>query len=470
MRLLAPPHKLSRWLIPAILVVIGITISRKSLADNKTPSPTLNHQATVILRENCFSCHNPEKRKGGLVLTSRESALVGGEDGAALSPGKSGASKMASVLSADADGHMPPKAQLSQTQIATIRDWIDAGAVWDGAAAKVAGPSTAPIVLGKLSSAYHPVLCMALAPDQKRLAVGRGNRVLLYDLTTDTRPLIGEIAATGDVVQSLAWSSDGHWLAAGAFRTIRIWEAKAGAPISKSPICEIGKLAGRVTAMTFLPDQPVLVAADGDASSPATLRTWQIPSGEVQASWPAHADSILSIKVSKDGKLLVTAGADKVAKAWALPGGKEIAKFEGHAGPVMAVALSADAAQLATAGSDKEIKIWNVKTRDQTASLTTNPSAVIDLAWTTDGKVISAAEDGLVRLSSEANKTRADRSFTGAPDVLYCVCIAAGGKTIFAGCHDGNVYVWDTATASAKGTLALTATSKPATPPTAKVK
>ena len=38
-------------------------------------------EAMVLLKANCFSCHNPEKEKGGLDLTSREAILAGGDNG-----------------------------------------------------------------------------------------------------------------------------------------------------------------------------------------------------------------------------------------------------------------------------------------------------------------------------------------------------------------------------------------------------
>jgi len=34
------------------------------------------------------------------------------------------------------------------------------------------------------------------------------------------------------------------------------------------------------------------------------------------------------------------------------------------------------------------------------------------------------------------------RPLPGADDVLYCLTATSDGKTLFAGCHDGTVYVW----------------------------
>ena len=45
------------------------------------PTPA---EAMRLLKTNCFSCHNEQKKKGGLVMTSREALLKGGDNGAAL--------------------------------------------------------------------------------------------------------------------------------------------------------------------------------------------------------------------------------------------------------------------------------------------------------------------------------------------------------------------------------------------------
>src|SRR5437870_3345895 len=59
-------------------------------------------QAMLILRDNCVSCHNPDKKKGSLLLTSRESALKGNDDGPVLVPGRSVDSRLAQALLPDA--------------------------------------------------------------------------------------------------------------------------------------------------------------------------------------------------------------------------------------------------------------------------------------------------------------------------------------------------------------------------------
>src|SRR3954468_17576694 len=93
-------------------------------------------EAMHLLKSNCFSCHNDQKKKGGLVMTSREALLKGGESGDALVAGGPEASGIRAALAADADPHMPPKKHLAPAQVDLITRWVKDGAAWDPAALK----------------------------------------------------------------------------------------------------------------------------------------------------------------------------------------------------------------------------------------------------------------------------------------------------------------------------------------------
>jgi len=66
--------------------------------------------------------HNPEKHKGGLLLTSRELAIKAAMRAGAF-PRKSAASKMIEVWRRRAS-YMPPKAQLTAAEIDLLKKWI----------------------------------------------------------------------------------------------------------------------------------------------------------------------------------------------------------------------------------------------------------------------------------------------------------------------------------------------------------
>ncbi len=85
-----------------------------------------------ILAEQCYSCHGPEKHKGGLRLDKKTDAFKGGDSGAAIVPNKSADSLLFKNISgANPDSIMPPKGDpLTGTQVALIKAWIDEGAPW----------------------------------------------------------------------------------------------------------------------------------------------------------------------------------------------------------------------------------------------------------------------------------------------------------------------------------------------------
>jgi mono/diheme cytochrome c family protein len=444
-----------------VLVLVLLILAGLRAVAAEAPADASVAPAMRVLKENCVSCHNPAKKKGGFVLTSRELALKGGEDGPGLMPGNAAKSPMILALDSSADPHMPPKGQLTDPEIATLAKWIDAGAKWDAVTLAATRPATThPIVLRPLPASYRPVLSMAISPDGKRLAVGRGDQINLYDLTAADHALTAQLSTPRDVVQSLAWSGDGRLLASGGFRNVRLWDMTSG-----KQAAHIKGLTGRVTSLAFIPNQPLLIAGEGEVASTGIVHIWKTPDASPVANWPAHDDSILAMKVSPDGKWLATASADKLVKIWDLASRKEIGRFEGHSAPVMALAVSKKGASLASAGTDREIKIWKVATKEQTASLQTNPAGVTDLVWVDEKHLLSSSEDGVARLSSEANKDRAERVFSGAPDVLYCAADTSDVKTLFAGCHDGNVYLWNAASGKLEGTLPLAVTPRPATRP-----
>jgi WD40 repeat protein len=411
--------------------------------------------AMTILRAHCFSCHNVEKKRGQLDLTSREAAIKGGESGPALKPGKASDSSLVKLLAPGADPHMPPKKQLPDKLIATLRGWVDAGAPWDAGVLKLLTRETRADELKSLPASYTPVLAVALAPDGQRLASARGNQLLIHTLGATNRTLSATLTGARDAIQSIAWSADGRWLAAGEFRRVLLYDAK-----TLQPFGTLDKpLAGRATAIAFTPDGNTLAVADSAGGAPGLVHLWKMGDEKPFASWAAHNDSILDLKISANGKLLATGSADKLARVWNLATQKEVAKLEGHTSYVQAVAFGKDDAELATGGADKEIKIWDIANQEKKSAFQNRSAAVTALHWTVGGtNLLTVAEDGsasaitdIKRHSGEQSSAPGtERKLSAIGDVLYAVTATPDAKTVFAGCHDGSVYVWAAGKAAAK--------------------
>ncbi len=404
--------------------------------------------AMRLIKGSCLSCHSEEKRKGGLALTSREALLRGGESGAAVVEGKPEASLLVQSLAAGADPHMPPKKQLSGAQIKVFEDWVRHGAPWDAAALAGGTSPSRPVAPGLLAEAYRPVLALALSPDGTRLAVGCRNEVLLYEVGAAALKLLARAQAQLDPVQSLAWLPDGKHLLSGAFRRVILWNAATLTPERESTF----GLTDRITALQALPGGAEVLLADGQVAENGVVRVLEVASGQVLRSWQAHNDTIFAMALSPDGKLLATAGGDKLVKLWDLPAGTEAARLEAHATQVLGLSFHPDGSQLVTAGADRSLKVWDVKTRENTIALASGPSAFNAVAWSPVGPAVLAVTDGgallrytdlKVHSGAQSSDTGSEREWGHAEAPLFCLSATGSGGRVFAGSSAGRLMGWD---------------------------
>ena len=97
-----------------------------------------------ILESKCTSCHNGQKSKGDLILTTQSDILKGGENGSIIETGNSEASELIRRITLE-DGHddvMPPDGRkpLPDDHIRLLSWWVDSGASFESAVAELEIP------------------------------------------------------------------------------------------------------------------------------------------------------------------------------------------------------------------------------------------------------------------------------------------------------------------------------------------
>lgn len=398
-----------------------------------------------ILARHCIGCHGEKRQRGELRLSTRDSALAGGERGPAIVPGDPTNSRLLRLIGPDGDPHMPPKGQLKAAEIEALTLWIQSGAPWNPEILK--SPRIDFISETKPPPpSWRPVMAMSISPDDRWLAFGRGPELRIHDLRDPAFPLHAVSRANPVCVQSIAWTADGRRLFAGGFQSVIVWDT-----VARMAIQEWTEFRGTATAMAVSSDDRTLVVASGFSGQPATLALRSIPpnSGGQDRSWIAHDDSVYSVTFFDHDRFLISAGGDGFIKVWDAANGLELERLEGHSSHVLALAVSPDRTLLASAGADRDVKVWNTETWEVVQTIRDYPGNVTGISWVSgsEPRLLSICEDGIPRRCRTDGK-RPERGFSGAPDVLHAAAVAGDSLALFAGCNDGRVYVWDK-----KGTL-----------------
>jgi WD40 repeat protein len=285
-------------------------------------------------------------------------------------------------------------------------------------------PTTGAPVGDPLSSGNGESL--AFSPDGQVLAATADEGAIeLWDPAGIQRhePLHGH----PDGVADLAFSADGHWLAAAGGDEVRIWDAATWSPVSASLRVD-GDVDVRDVA--FAPDGRLLAAGGNDG----VVRFWNTddwtPAGSIDL---AVAASVNDLAFSPDGRLFAVATTGLVRLFDAdrrAPVGPDLT------GPSAAVVFSPDSRLLASVGD--ALWVWNVATGQRLGAAREGVAAV---ALSSDGRQLAVGSlppDGAVRLwpglsgweetacrIARRNLTREEWERYAAPDAPYHETCAA---------------------------------------------
>ena len=263
-------------------------------------------------------------------------------------------------------------------------------------------------MVASLETRFGVADLMTFSPDGERLAVGErlgvGGNGLIRIWDVGKRRELFAIPLLG-YLQSLTYSPDGKFLAAGVGNEVKLFDARTG-----PGVLVIRRDNGWALSVSFSPDSRQLAATYGDG----TVRFYETATGrEVQALVHSLTQAARAAAFSPDGSRFASAGSDGVIQVWDRATSRPVCKCVGHRGGINRVAFSPDGERLASASEDKTVKLWAVATGRELRTLTGHAPGVDCLAFSPDGQ----------RLASGASLSR-----------------GRDGKT-----HPSEVKVWDLA-------------------------
>ncbi len=401
-----------------------------------------------ILTNKCAFCHSGSLKEGKLDMGNYESLIKGGKKGVPIIPGKATESLLYMLSSKTMKPLMPPKSEepLAPEELALIKLWID-----QGAKAPTGMREKKLIVVSPPPPGVQPVRGIAVSPDKSAAVTSRGNQIHVYDAGSGTyiRSLVDPNlvgpdkkpvkAAHVSLVESLAYSPDGRFLASGSFQEVILWDAQTGLLRQR-----ITGFAERVVTLAFSPDGKLLATGGGAPTEDGELKLFEVPTGKLVIDVKnSHSDTVYGVSFSPDGKLLASCGADKFVKVFEVPSGKFVKAFEGHTNQVMDVGWKSDGKFLASGGADNVIKVWDYEKGEQARTITGPGKQVTRLLFI--GKTpnfVTCSGDTQVRFWNVDNGGNT-RNFGGSTDFLYALGVSPDGAIVAAGGEEGIVRLYN---------------------------
>lgn len=435
----------------------------------KTDAPmTFKDHVQPILRKHCLSCHNPDKARSDLDVSTYQTLMTGGSSGEAIKPGSPDQSLLYRATSHQVEPHMPPKSKIPDADLLVLKKWIEGGAPETAVGAtkiatrkvdidpvkvtlgKPAGPPPMPEKLPEVPLAKterpHPVTAMAASPWAPLLAVAGHERVLLYN--TDTLKLIGTLPFPERIPYVLRFSRNGKWLLAAGGRgaqagRVVLWDVTTGKRVT-----EIGDEADIVLAADVSPDHK-LVALGGPGK---LIKIYDTATGELRHKIKKHTDWVTAIEFSPDGETLATGDRNGGAYVWEAETGGIVFTLGDHKDAITQLSWRADSQMLASASEDGRVILWYAEDGFPTRSINaqaerqTRPNVrikvpgVLSVQYARNGQILTCGRDNTARVW-KADGSQAAR-LEGFTDLPLRTVFSHDDERIFVGDFTGKVRVW----------------------------
>jgi hypothetical protein len=281
-----------------------------------------------------------------------------------------------------------------------------------------------------------PVVAVAFSPDGKWLAAGSYGRVTVWELPS-ARPVKVLTNVLG-AVNDLRFSPDGRLLAAAGGQPSAKGDLRLYQVADWKLLAVLGGHGDVVFSVAFSSNGKYLASASFDK----TIKLWDLPTRKLERTFHHHSDIVYCVAFSPDSKWLASAGKDHSVKIVDAITGKSRFTFSGMDQDVLAVAVSPDGKSIVSAGLEPGLHWWNAQNGEQVRVQNGHGIAVHELCFSKDGiRVISAGADQTVRIWNGASGAL-ERTMN-AGSVVYAVAVSPDGKWIASGSFDGLVRLWD---------------------------
>ncbi|MBM3828989.1 MAG: hypothetical protein FJ406_00435 [Verrucomicrobia bacterium] len=354
---------------------------------------TYDEHILPLFKNQCLKCHNSDKPKADVDLSTYGALMRGGSSGSIVTGGDPDGSVLYKVTTHAAEPTMPPKNKLADKELDLIKKWIAGGLLENSGSKAVTSnrpkvdlslsgasfdkPEGAPPMPGDLL--LEPVLrtprtsastALAASPWAPLAALGGQKQVLLYN--TDTLQLAGVLPFPEGFPHDVKFSRNGK----------------------------------------------LLLASGGRGANKGLAAVWDITTGERILTAGDELDVALTADISSNQKWIALGGPDRLVKIYATATGEQLYKMKKHTDWVLAAEFNHTSTYLATGDRNGGVIVWDAEAGQEVQTFTGHRAAITSLAWRSPDLLVSASEDGTVKTWSvkeavQVKTVNAHNSVTG---------------------------------------------------------
>lgn len=419
---------------------------------------TFDEHVLPVFKNQCLKCHNPDKPKADLDLSTYSATMKGGSSGLIVAGGDPDGSSLYKVVTHAAEPTMPPKSKLPDKEIEIIKKWISGGLLENSGskavvsnrpkvdlsltAASFGKPEGAPPMPGDLL--LDPVVrtprtsastALAVSPWAPLVAFGGQKQVLLYN--TDTLQLAGVLPFPEGFPHDVKFSRNGKLLLASGGRGANkglaaVWDITTG-----DRILTAGDELDVALAADISSNQKWIALGGPDR----LVKIYATATGEQLHKMKKHTDWVTALEFNHTSTYLATGDRNGGIVVWDADAGQEVQTFSGHRAGITSLAWRSPDL-LVSASEDGTVRTWSVKEAVQVKSVNAHNS-VLGLRLTVDGSMATCGRDKTISTwDKEGNK---GKTFTITNDLPVRAALTHDGKRVVASDWTGRVYAWNVA-------------------------
>lgn len=261
------------------------------------------------------------------------------------------------------------------------------------------------------AAGHELLLSLAITQDGKKAISGGLRQLKVWDLGGGS--LEREIDTAADEVTVLIAKPEGICLSGHKYGGMLLWNIETGKRIGVLESAEIPMFArimtdpDEVTAMALTPDGQRLFAG----SAKGFLRVWNLQTRTCLHAIQGHLMDVRGIIVLPDAQHGLSVSWDGTLKSWAL--GKDLVSIRLFQGKPMINAIALlPGGEMTVWGTDAgELCFWEMKNRIVREQIRAHEGSVNCMALWKDDRLLTASEDGTMKLWCREQSGRALEDF-----------------------------------------------------------